>query len=71
MKSPSAPHTNSYRWTCKLLKTSLSNAVAKRLNILHIDTGAMYRAVGLAAIRLGILPEDKSIRHVRKRSGTC
>ena len=40
-------------------KTSLSSAIAKRLNILHIDTGAMYRAVGLAVIRLGISPDDE------------
>jgi cytidylate kinase len=60
MKSPSAPHILiAIDGPVSSGKTSLSNAVAKRLNILHIDTGAMYRAVGLAAIRLGILPEDK------------
>ncbi|MDO5022042.1 MAG: (d)CMP kinase [Eubacteriales bacterium] len=40
-------------------KTSLCDEVAKRLNILHLDTGAMYRAVGLAAIRNGISPDDE------------
>jgi cytidylate kinase len=35
-------------------KSSVSDAVAKRLGILHLDTGAMYRALGLAAIRAGI-----------------
>lgn len=60
MKSPSAPHILiAIDGPVSSGKTSLSNAVAKRLNILHIDTGAMYRAVGLAAIRLGILPEDE------------
>ncbi|MGI6214633.1 MAG: (d)CMP kinase [Christensenellales bacterium] len=40
-------------------KTSLCDAVAKRLNILHLDTGAMYRAVGLAALQNGISPDDE------------
>ena len=35
-------------------KSSVSDAVAKRLGILHLDTGAMYRALGLAAIRARI-----------------
>jgi len=40
-------------------KSSIAAAVAKRLNILHLDTGAMYRAVGLAAIRHGVSLEDE------------
>ena len=40
-------------------KSTISDAVAKELNILHLDTGAMYRAVGLAAMRRGISPEDE------------
>ena len=40
-------------------KSSLSDAVAEKLNILHLDTGAMYRAVGLAALQRGINPEDE------------
>lgn len=39
-------------------KSSISDLVAKRLGILHLDTGAMYRAVGLAAMRAGIDPKD-------------
>ena len=35
-------------------KSSVSDAVAKRLGILHLDTGAMYRALGLAALRAGL-----------------
>ena len=27
-------------------KSSIADAVAKRLGILHLDTGAMYRAIG-------------------------
>ena len=30
-------------------KSSIADAVAKRLGILHLDTGAMYRAIGMAA----------------------
>ena len=40
-------------------KSSVSDAVAKRLGILHLDTGAMYRALGLAALRAGIDPADE------------
>lgn len=40
-------------------KSSLSDAVAERLNILHLDTGAMYRAVGFAALQNGIDPYDE------------
>lgn len=41
-------------------KSSVADAVARRLNILHLDTGAMYRAVGLAAIRRGVDPKDEA-----------
>lgn len=34
-------------------KSSIADQVAERLDILHLDTGAMYRAVGLHAIRMG------------------
>ena len=40
-------------------KSSLADAVAIQLGILHLDTGAMYRAVGLAALSLGIDPADE------------
>lgn len=40
-------------------KSSLADEVARRLGILHLDTGAMYRAVGLAALRSGIDPRDE------------
>ncbi len=39
-------------------KSSLCDALAKELDILHLDTGAMYRAIGLYAIESGISPED-------------
>jgi len=34
-------------------KSSIADQVAAKLDILHLDTGAMYRAVGLHAIRTG------------------
>ncbi len=39
-------------------KTTTSKLVARALNIPHIDTGAMYRAIGLGAKRLGIDTRD-------------
>jgi CMP/dCMP kinase len=35
-------------------KSSVSDAVAARLGILHLDTGAMYRAVALFVLREGL-----------------
>lgn len=40
-------------------KSSISDAVAKSLNILHLDTGAMYRAVGLGVLDAGADPGDR------------
>ena len=39
-------------------KSTVARAVAKRLNLPYLDTGAMYRAVAFAALRRGIDPED-------------
>lgn len=41
-------------------KSSIAREVARRLNILHLDTGAMYRAVGYAALARKISPEDEN-----------
>ena len=41
-------------------KSTIADEVAKRLNILHLDTGAMYRAVGLAVKKAGIDMNDES-----------
>lgn len=41
-------------------KSSIADAVAKELGILHLDTGAMYRALGLTALRRGIPLEDEA-----------
>ena len=32
-------------------KSSISKAIAKELGFIHVDTGAMYRAIGLYALR--------------------
>ena len=40
-------------------KTTTSRAVARELGIPHIDTGAMYRALALAATREGIDTHDE------------
>ena len=40
-------------------KSTLAKGVAKKLGILYLDTGAMYRACGLSAIRAGISPKDE------------
>lgn len=39
-------------------KTTASRRVARALGIPHIDTGAMYRAIGVAAVREGIDTRD-------------
>jgi cytidylate kinase len=39
-------------------KSTVSRAVAARLRIPHLDTGAFYRAGGLAALRSGVDLED-------------
>lgn len=41
-------------------KSSIADEVAKRLNILHLDTGAMYRAIALFALRSGVELTDEA-----------
>lgn len=41
-------------------KSSVADAVAARLGILHLDTGAMYRAMGLAALQAGLDLNDEA-----------
>lgn len=41
-------------------KSTIADVVAQRLGILHLDTGAMYRAVGLSALRRGIQLNDEA-----------
>lgn len=45
-------------------KTTVARALAQRLHVLYLDTGAMYRAVALAALRRGV-PVDEEEAIVR------
>ena len=39
-------------------KSTVAKAVAKKLGFIQVDTGAMYRSVGLYIYRMGIEPTD-------------
>ena len=39
-------------------KSTLAKGVSKKLGIMYLDTGAMYRTCGVAAIKKGIDPKD-------------
>lgn len=41
-------------------KSTLGKMLAKKLNLLYLDTGAMYRAVALGVVRKGISFEERS-----------
>lgn len=45
-------------------KSTISKSVAKMLNYIYIDTGAMYRSVGLAAIKAGLDTRRLSLIHI-------
>ena len=40
-------------------KSTLGKMLAKRFNLLYLDTGAMYRAVALAAMRADVIWDDR------------
>lgn len=40
-------------------KSTIARAVARELNIIYVDTGAMYRGMALYMLRQGINPEDE------------
>ena len=40
-------------------KSTVAKLIAKKMNIIYVDTGAMYRTVGLYAVRKGIATTDK------------
>lgn len=42
-------------------KSTIARAVAGRLGLDHLDTGAMYRSVAFAALRSGIDPSDEPV----------
>lgn len=39
-------------------KSTMSKAIAKELGLIYVDTGAMYRAIGLYALRQNVMPND-------------
>ncbi|MDZ7822088.1 MAG: (d)CMP kinase [Candidatus Marinimicrobia bacterium] len=50
-------------------KSSTAKQVAKALNFVYLDTGAMYRAVSVGVLRSGIAPENpeevaEAVRHM-------
>ncbi len=40
-------------------KSTIAKAAAKALGFIYVDTGAMYRALGLFALREGVEPDDR------------
>ncbi len=40
-------------------KSSLAKAVAKQLGIIYVDTGALYRTIGLYMVNHGVNPKDE------------
>lgn len=40
-------------------KSSIAKAVAEKFGYMYVDTGAIYRTIGLAAVRRGIDPKDR------------
>lgn len=47
-------------------KSTIARAIARKLGYIYVDTGAMYRAMGLFIMRKGIRPEES-----RKISEAC
>ncbi|EFK06215.1 cytidylate kinase [delta proteobacterium NaphS2] len=46
-------------------KSTVSRLLARRIGYAYLDTGAMYRAIALAAKREGVLPDDRvALRHL-------
>ena len=41
-------------------KSTLAKAIAAKLGILYVDTGAIYRTIGYAVKRRGIEPRDEA-----------
>ena len=41
-------------------KSTLAKAIAAKLGILYVDTGAIYRTIGYAVKRRGVEPRDEA-----------
>ena len=51
------------------IDAAIADEVASRLGILHLDTGAMYRAVGLAVLQHGVdLQDEEAVTDLCKQS---
>lgn len=46
-------------------KSTIAKAVAKKMNLIYVDTGAMYRAIGLYLLRNNINPQDAEAVNTR------
>lgn len=51
-------------------KSTIAKRIARELGIIYVDTGAMYRAMGLFFQKKGILPEDEASIS-REVKGVC
>src|SRR5579859_1322141 len=50
-------------------KSTVAKTLTKKLGFLHIDTGAMYRSVTLAALRLNVdLKNDAALEKIAQES---
>ena len=46
-------------------KSTISRLLARKIGYAYLDTGAMYRAIALAAKRKGVLPDDRmALKHL-------
>ncbi|HQH22030.1 MAG TPA: (d)CMP kinase [Thermoleophilia bacterium] len=53
-------------------KSTVARRVARRLGYLYLDTGAMYRAVGLLATEAGVpLDDESAVREVAATAHLC
>ena len=41
-------------------KSTIAKLAASELSYIYVDTGAMYRAMALCALRAGIQPDDEA-----------
>ncbi len=51
-------------------KSAAAELLAQRLNVPHLDTGAMYRAVALLALQLGISAENPDPQRLGQLAGS-
>lgn len=49
-------------------KSTIAKAVAEKLAYTYIDTGAMYRAVALAAIRSGVAEDEEALADIAAKA---